>query len=132
MKRETLGKAFAILGAVLLVSLPWGVINTMYSMYLLFQEVSISGTGDPKIMAGGISSALVSTIVGLILCVPGLLLLLVAIVFFKYRRIWVYRLTLVSSFLLIFMFPVGTILGLVGLMVTIAKRQSFDHNAQAA
>ncbi len=40
----------------------------------MFQAITIYGAGDPKAMAGGISSALVTTVLGLIVAIPTLLL----------------------------------------------------------
>ena len=39
------------------------VINT-------FQAITLFGTGDPKLMAGGISQALVTTVLGLVVAIP--------------------------------------------------------------
>ena len=35
-----------------------------------FQAITLFGTGDPKLMAGGISQALVTTTLGLIVAAP--------------------------------------------------------------
>ena len=35
-----------------------------------FQAITLFGTGDPKLMAGGISEALVTTMLGLIVAIP--------------------------------------------------------------
>jgi biopolymer transport protein ExbB len=35
-----------------------------------FQSITLFGTGDPKLMAGGISQALVTTALGLIAAIP--------------------------------------------------------------
>ena len=125
MNKKVVGKYVAVFGVVLLLALPWGVANTFYSFYTLFQDVSLTGTGDPKLMAVGLSSALVTTVLGLVLCVPGLALLLVAITVLSYRPNWLFWVTLMSSILLLFMIPIGSILGLVGLIVIVLKRKSF-------
>ena len=39
-----------------------------------FQSITLFGTGDPKLMAGGISTALVTTVLGLVCAIPLLLL----------------------------------------------------------
>ena len=39
-----------------------------------FQSISLFGTGDPKLMAGGISQALVTTMLGLLVAIPLLFL----------------------------------------------------------
>ena len=43
-------------------------------MILTFQAISLFGTGDPKLMAGGISQALVTTVLGLSVAIPTVLL----------------------------------------------------------
>jgi biopolymer transport protein ExbB len=43
-------------------------------MILTFQSISLFGTGDPKLMAGGISQALVTTGLGLSVAIPLLFL----------------------------------------------------------
>jgi biopolymer transport protein ExbB len=39
-----------------------------------FQAITLFGTGDPKLMAGGISQALVTTVIGLVVAIPLVLL----------------------------------------------------------
>ncbi len=39
-----------------------------------FQAITLFGTGDPKTMAGGISQALVTTVLGLVVAIPMVLL----------------------------------------------------------
>ena len=39
-------------------------------MILTFQQITLFGTGDPKLMAGGISQALMTTVMGLIVAIP--------------------------------------------------------------
>ena len=47
-----------------------GLLGTVTGMILTFQSISLFGTGDPKLMASGISQALVTTMLGLIVAVP--------------------------------------------------------------
>ena len=51
-----------------------GLLGTVTGMILTFQALTIFGTGDPKAMAGGISSALVTTVLGLCVAIPTLFL----------------------------------------------------------
>ena len=51
-----------------------GLLGTVTGMIETFQAVTLFGTGDPKLMAGGISQALVTTALGLSVAVPILLL----------------------------------------------------------
>ncbi len=60
------------LGRVLSVYL--GLLGTVTGMILTFQAITLFGTGDPKLMAGGISQALVTTVQGLCVAIPMVLL----------------------------------------------------------
>lgn len=51
-----------------------GLLGTVVGMILTFQAITIYGAGDPQAMAGGISSALVTTVLGLIVAIPTLLM----------------------------------------------------------
>ena len=51
-----------------------GLLGTVIGMIDTFQAITLFGTGDPKLMAGGISQALVTTMLGLIAAVPLLFL----------------------------------------------------------
>lgn len=47
-----------------------GLLGTVIGMIVTFQAITVYGTGDPQLMAGGISQALVTTVLGLITAVP--------------------------------------------------------------
>ncbi|GLP96927.1 MotA/TolQ/ExbB proton channel family protein [Paraferrimonas sedimenticola] len=51
-----------------------GLLGTVTGMIATFQSIQLFGTGDPKLMAGGISMALVTTVLGLIAALPLMLL----------------------------------------------------------
>ena len=51
-----------------------GLLGTVTGMILTFQAITLFGTGDPKLMAGGISQALITTVLGLCVAIPTLLL----------------------------------------------------------
>jgi len=51
-----------------------GLLGTVTGMIHTFQVITIFGAGDPQTMAGGISSALVTTVLGLIVAIPMVLL----------------------------------------------------------
>ena len=50
-----------------------GLLGTVTGMIITFQAITIFGAGDPKTMASGISSALITTVLGLIVAIPTLL-----------------------------------------------------------
>ena len=47
-----------------------GLLGTVVGMIATFQAITLFGTGDPKMMAGGISTALVTTVLGLVVAIP--------------------------------------------------------------
>jgi biopolymer transport protein ExbB len=51
-----------------------GLLGTVVGMIRTFQAITLFGTGDPKLMAGGISQALVTTVLGLVVAIPLVLL----------------------------------------------------------
>jgi len=51
-----------------------GLLGTVTGMIGTFQSISLFGTGDPKLMASGISQALVTTMLGLCVAIPLLFL----------------------------------------------------------
>ncbi len=51
-----------------------GLLGTVTGMIKTFQAMMIYGTGDPQLMAGGISEALVTTMLGLVAAIPLLIL----------------------------------------------------------
>lgn len=61
-------KIIAMVGPLL------GLLGTVTGMIVTFQQITIFGAGDPKAMAGGISQALVTTVQGLVLAIPVVLM----------------------------------------------------------
>jgi len=51
-----------------------GLLGTVTGMIRTFQVITLFGTGDPKMMASGISEALVTTMIGLYVAIPLVLL----------------------------------------------------------
>ena len=50
-----------------------GLLGTVIGMIITFTSITIYGAGDPKLMAGGISVALMTTVFGLVAAIPLLL-----------------------------------------------------------
>jgi biopolymer transport protein ExbB len=51
-----------------------GLLGTVVGMVITFQAITMFGTGDPQIMASGISVALMTTVIGLVVSIPLVLL----------------------------------------------------------
>lgn len=51
-----------------------GLLGTVTGMIVTFQQITLFGTSDPTVMAGGISQALITTVLGLCVAIPTVLL----------------------------------------------------------
>jgi len=47
-----------------------GLLGTVVGMIVTFQQITLFGTGDPRMMANGISMALITTVLGLMVAIP--------------------------------------------------------------
>ena len=74
--RETLKleAGLTLLKIIAAVAPLMGLLGTVTGMIITFQAITIFGAGDPKAMAGGISSALITTVLGLLVAIPTVLL----------------------------------------------------------
>lgn len=64
----------ALIGVCAAVAPLLGLLGTVTGMISTFDVITEFGTGDPKLLAGGISEALVTTQLGLMVAIPTLLL----------------------------------------------------------
>ncbi len=69
-----LEKGLAIIKLLAAVGPLLGLLGTVTGMIITFQTISLFGSGDPKLMAEGISQALVTTVIGLCVAIPLLFL----------------------------------------------------------
>jgi biopolymer transport protein ExbB len=69
-----LGRSLSIIKVISVVAPLMGLLGTVSGMINTFQAITLFGTGDPKLMAGGISTALVTTVLGLVVAIPMTLL----------------------------------------------------------
>ncbi|MAQ01906.1 MAG: energy transducer TonB [Alteromonadaceae bacterium] len=69
-----LGRNLTIIKIISVVAPLMGLLGTVTGMINTFQAITLFGTGDPKLMAGGISTALVTTVLGLVVAIPTTLL----------------------------------------------------------
>ncbi|MEI6896170.1 MAG: MotA/TolQ/ExbB proton channel family protein [Psychromonas sp.] len=74
--RETprLERGSSVLKVLAAIAPMMGLLGTVTGMIGTFQSITLFGTGDPKLMAGGISMALITTVMGLIAALPLLLI----------------------------------------------------------
>ena len=74
--RETprINRMLMFLKIIAVVAPLLGLLGTVTGMIITFQAITLFGTGDPKLMAGGISQALVTTVLGLCVAIPTVLM----------------------------------------------------------
>ncbi len=72
-ERPALERGHNLLKIIAAVAPLMGLLGTVTGMILTFQGIVIFGAGDPKAMAGGISQALVTTVLGLTVAIPTVL-----------------------------------------------------------
>ena len=124
-KREKLGKFLSVIGCILQSAIIIGIVITIFKMISAFQEITLYGAGDSKVMSGMISSALVSTVLGAVVAFPGLLINILAISISTYASPWLFRFLIISSTFWMLAFPIGTILGIILLIMTLKKRKIY-------
>ena len=127
VKREHLGKVLSLIGCVLQLALVFGIITFIIDMVLAFQDITLYGAGDPKIMAGMISEALVNVVLGSVLAFPGLLINIIALFVSSYSAVWLFRFLITSSIFWILVFPIGTLFGVILLVITLRKRKLYKR-----
>lgn len=73
-ERPSIESGLAILKIIAAVAPLLGLLGTVTGMIETFQAITIFGAGDPKNMASGISAALVTTVQGLVVAIPVVLM----------------------------------------------------------
>lgn len=70
----SLQSGIMIIKVISVVAPLMGLLGTVTGMINTFQAITLFGTGDPRMMAGGISQALITTVLGLVVAIPTVLL----------------------------------------------------------
>ena len=65
-----LEKNLVVLSTIYQVSPLFGLLGTVSGMVSAFTAIALKGTGDPQLLAGGISEALLTTVIGLTIAIP--------------------------------------------------------------
>lgn len=73
-ERPSIESGLNLLKVIYMIAPLMGLLGTVGGMIQTFQAITIYGTGDPSTMASGISAALVTTMLGLIVAIPTMLL----------------------------------------------------------
>jgi biopolymer transport protein ExbB len=73
-ERPAIESGLAVLKIISAVAPLLGLLGTVVGMIGTFQAITMFGAGDPKTMASGISQALVTTVLGLVVAIPVVLM----------------------------------------------------------
>lgn len=73
-ERPAIESGLELLKIIAMVAPLLGLLGTVTGMIITFQMITLFGAGDPKAMAGGISQALVTTVLGLVVAIPTVLM----------------------------------------------------------
>lgn len=69
-EQPKLERGQAVVKVIAAIAPLMGLLGTVTGMIGTFQAITVFGSGDPKMMAGGISQALVTTVLGLVVAIP--------------------------------------------------------------
>ena len=120
------GKVCAFI-SVFMLSTFVGLIVSIEHVYEIFQEIKLTGTGDPKVMAGAIAQALVPTVTSLFISLPAMLLAVISVYFSSYRSNFIYKIWQFTTVALLISFPFGTVCGLAFGLFVFFKRTQFGE-----
>jgi biopolymer transport protein ExbB len=73
-ERPQIESGLDLLKIIAMVAPLLGLLGTVTGMIITFQMITLFGAGDPKAMAGGISQALITTVLGLVVAIPTVLM----------------------------------------------------------
>ena len=73
-ERPSIESGLNLLKIIAMVAPLLGLLGTVTGMIITFQMITLFGAGDPKAMAGGISQALITTVLGLVVAIPTVLM----------------------------------------------------------
>lgn len=73
LEEQSLTRGLRPLATIAQVAPLLGLLGTVTGMIIAFGEISVAGTGNPGLLAGGIGQALVTTAAGLIVAIPVLI-----------------------------------------------------------
>jgi len=122
------GHWLAMIGAWMQLAPVLGMIGTIFGMIRAFKGLrsdTESQVGDPSLLSSAIGEVLIATFVGMSIALIGAVLMLVAVFACRYRSPWLFWLFIVLGLLYLLAFPLGTLIGVVFLVVAFSKRMEF-------
>ena len=125
--KKTKGKQLALWGLVLQLGFVVGVGGTVIGVMHAFSRMAADGTAQLSDVAPGISTALHSTVAGMLISMVGAVLLLIALLGAKFRATWFYRTMWVFGILWLFSVPIGTVAGIIVIVHLVNHKEEFTE-----
>ena|SRR6266853_6153541 len=120
------GRRLALIGAFLQLGTPIGMVGTAIGMLHAFKTLeSSSGTADPQRLSANIGEVLIATAIGASLSFIGMVLICIALFASRYRAPWLFWFLVIYGGILLFVFPLGTVIGIIILIFCFIQRQEF-------
>ena len=67
---KKLESGLTVINNIAIISPLLGLLGTVVGIYILFDQITLKGLGDPTIFSGGIAIALITTVAGIIVSIP--------------------------------------------------------------
>ena len=132
VRKSDPGKTLAITGAVLLFGPLIGLLGTVAGMMGAFQTLGDKGIAHPKMLAASVQITLLATAGGMVLGLIGVILLIISLFNCRYRATWFFWYLVIYGGLIMFGFPIGTIIGVALLGFCLTHKDEFLSRKQVA
>lgn len=126
------GRKLAVYGAWMQLGPVFGLLGSVIAMVNTFNDMAEGGTGDPEALADHISVSLITTFIGLVVGLIGVVMLGIALFGHRYRAPWFFTFLIVYSIIWMLNFPIGTILGVLLLIYVLKRKDEFHSPATTA
>ncbi|RZV15988.1 MotA/TolQ/ExbB proton channel family protein [Aliarcobacter butzleri] len=67
---KKLESGLTVIKNIAIISPLLGLLGTVVGIYILFDQITLKGLGDPTIFSGGIAIALITTVAGIMVSIP--------------------------------------------------------------
>jgi hypothetical protein len=128
---STVIRACAILATAVQCAVLVGLAAFVVLVTRVFQEITASGSSDPRVMAEGIGQAMIPVVLAIGISVWGILGSVLIVVASNYRARWFYWASVALAIVHILTIPFGTVFGLVFLVLLVVKRDKFRSERAA-
>lgn len=124
------GKNIAIFGALLqlapIIGVATGMAQLVLGMFSTLRDVTVSGTASEEKISHELGFTFIASGTGILIGLVGIILLMTALFYKRYRAKWFYTFMMTYSVVLLFFLPLGTVAG-IGFLLYLTKRKDEFH-----